>query len=512
MVWEETTASNTEIYYARRMPDGSWSNPYNLSNNPGVSRYPKLALDDNDNVHVGWVDDSPGNVEILYAYQLENGAWSAPQNVSNSAGHSDAQQLAVDKSGTIHLAWMDNTPGVFDIFYSFRSANGTWSDPRNISQSFGTSGEPQMSVDQSGITHLIWYDSYSDIPAAVYYSRRTSGDLWSAPQNISNTPLYNTWDPRLAVDDKGLVHVIWNSNFDIYYTYTSPDGVWTAPQNLSNDSGACGFAQMIADKIGVANIAWRSASAPISDIFYVGPDLAGHTDQSVASQVVTISVSTSAPTLSFLYWFSGAYPASGSRFGVEINNGITNTGLLSTTVGTNWVHNWFDLSSWAGQTVTLTFSVYLTAGIPSSWAYLDEVTLGSAYPDQWVYANSPAALPGEQAVYRITYANRGGAPASGVRITATLPSELLFVDADPPPIPSTALWVWEWDAGDLPAQSAPYTIVLTTSVAPTATLFSTLTGVLSIGTASPEIETANNTGEINTFVGRQIYLPVITKD
>ena len=98
-----------------------------------------------------------------------------------------------------------------------------------------------------------------------------------------------------------------------------------------------------------------------------------------------------------------------------------------------------------------------------------------------------------------------------MRITDTLPNELFFVDASPPPIFNTLLWAWEWDIGDLPAGSGPFSIVLTTTVAPTAELRSTLTNTVRIETASPELEIANNQAQAAILVARRVYLPVLLK-
>jgi uncharacterized repeat protein (TIGR01451 family) len=185
--------------------------------------------------------------------------------------------------------------------------------------------------------------------------------------------------------------------------------------------------------------------------------------------------------------------------------------LLSTTSNTDaWTHRWFDLTPWAGQAITLTFTVHEVADQPDIWAYLDEVTLGSAHPDLWISKSGPSvAPPGEPVVYTIVYGNQGGTAANGVWLTDTLPGGFLFMSASPPPTvitPSLA-----WDGGNLPAQSGPFTIIVTATVAPTTTLFRYYTNTVSIHTTATELEQANNTAVTQTFVGYRLYLPLTMK-
>jgi hypothetical protein len=57
----------------------------------------------------------------------------------------------------------------------------------------------------------------------------------------------------------------------------------------------------------------------------------------------------------------------------------------------------------------------------------------------------------------------------------------------------------------------PFTIVVTATIAPTAAAFNTFANPVSIGSASPELETANNAAQAATYVGRFLYLPLITR-
>ena len=60
------------------------------------------------------------------------------------------------------------------------------------------------------------------------------------------------------------------------------------------------------------------------------------------------------------------------------------------------------------------------------WAYLDEVTLGSSFPDLWARDCAMNALPAEHAVCTLTYGNHGGATAKDGQIIVSLPPNVLF--------------------------------------------------------------------------------------
>jgi uncharacterized repeat protein (TIGR01451 family) len=234
------------------------------------------------------------------------------------------------------------------------------------------------------------------------------------------------------------------------------------------------------------------------------------TGDSAVFQPVTVPISASNPTLSFLHQLGGASSVTATWLSVRVGDGLTATTLLSTSANTErWTHRWFDLTPWVSRTVTVTFNVHQTEGLPPTWAYIDEVTVGSAYPDVWVGAGDVAALPGEQTEFPITYGNRGGAPASDVRVTGTLPADLFFVAADPSPITTTPALAW--DAHDLPAKSGPFSIVVTATMAPTATMWSNHTSTARIGSASTELELHNNEVRARVFVGRWVHLPIVVR-
>jgi TolB protein len=549
-----------EIFHAWRSSDGAWSSPQNISNNSGYSTGPRMAVDSSGVAHVVWTDDTSGRNELYCVCRDPGGTWSSPQSISGDTTAGYSTQLAVDKDNAVHVVWLSSSE---DFYYARRDSNGTWSSPQ-LCASPSQYTDPRMAVDGNGNVHVVWYEWAGDGDYDVFYIQRSSTGIWSNPVELSGDldglwpdiaanehgdvhvvwigdGVYHVWlegdgtwsgphhvsgdfgaspSPRVAVDDNGTAHVVWGYrpsgyswHWNIYYAQWNQDSGWISPQIISDDTTHSSSSIQIelgVSESGSVHTVWVDGSAYDWDIMYVGSTLATQSGESVITQIVTVPITMSTPILSFIYQLGGASDTSGTWFNVQVDDGINTTTLLSTTANAHvWIHRWFDMVPWVGQTVILTFGVHETAGYPHTWAYLDEVTIGSAYPDLWVGRGGLAALPCEQVAYTIGYGNRGGAAASGVRITDTLPGELFFVDASPPPITTTPPLAW--DVGDISAKSGPFNIVVTVTVAPTATLWSTLSGTVSIGTTSPELETANNVAQAAIFVGRRMYMPLIFK-
>ena len=250
MVW-------SGIFYARQSSDGTWSSPQNISIFRGSA--PQLAVDGAGTVHVVWWGGGVVSLDTFYAKRSSDGTWLSPQNISNTSGDSFIPQLAVDERGAVHVVWPDRTPGFYDIFYARRSGDGTWSSLQKISNNSDTSESPQLAIDRSGTVHVVWSDS---TPGnwEIFYARRSSDGAWSAPEDISNTP-DSSWTPQLAVDESGAVHVVWDDLItgwtpDILYAKRSSDGTWSSAQNISNNAGSSEWPQLAVDGNRAAHVVW----------------------------------------------------------------------------------------------------------------------------------------------------------------------------------------------------------------------------------------------------------------
>lgn len=82
-------------------------------------------------------------------------------------------------------------------------ATDDWTPPINLSQS-GTAGAPQMVIDSSGRSHLLWPDSFRGL---LYASG--SGESWSAATPVA-LPFADTM-PTLAATPDNQIHAFWTT-------------------------------------------------------------------------------------------------------------------------------------------------------------------------------------------------------------------------------------------------------------------------------------------------------------
>jgi hypothetical protein len=253
----------------KKKPEDNYLEPVNVSNNTGRSEHPSMALDSKGTVHLVWNDDTPGygqaagNEQILYAFKPKGDSWTAPVNVSNTLYSGRFPSIAVDNNDNLHLAWQQWISGRgWVIFYSQKHPDSTWSIPETIIAT-GGNVTPKIGVDNSGFVFMVWYaGGYS---GALYFSMRQSDGNWTLPKAISQWGYVSKSNYPMAIDRAGKVHVAWylwdGGNFtNVFYTMWDTNGNWSQPSLLfAIDSFA--FSPVLAsDNNGNIHIAWNDST------------------------------------------------------------------------------------------------------------------------------------------------------------------------------------------------------------------------------------------------------------
>jgi hypothetical protein len=222
LVWtgSDSTDKLTDIFFSRSTDSGhTWTKPIAIASTPGNSTEPAMAIAPDNSIHVAWSDTSRGeeHKDIYYSSSKDNGkTWGKntllpADDVSNTPGESSRPSIAVSKDGTIHLAWLDSTPGEShpDIYYAYKDGE-YWSQPTNVSNSPRASSHPVIACSSKDKIYLSWGDnSRKENAADIWCAKAIEKGTFDRPINVSSTPGVAS-EPVIATGEAGEVAVVWS--------------------------------------------------------------------------------------------------------------------------------------------------------------------------------------------------------------------------------------------------------------------------------------------------------------
>jgi len=244
----------------------TFSNLRRITWNSGESNNPSIAVDYNGHVHVVWMDNLKGNFEIYYKKSTNDGAtWGRLKRITYNSGVSRCPLIAIDTSNNIHILWQDDTPGNFEIFYKKSTTGGaTWSLVKRLTYNSGLSINPDMAIDSNYNVYLIWQDDFLGNPEIFLKSSTNAGITWGAIRRITYN--YGTTEaPAIAVDTQDNIHIGWNysvlGNNEIYYKRSTNYGAaWTAFSRITYNGGSSQGLDIAADSKGDVHLTWQDNS------------------------------------------------------------------------------------------------------------------------------------------------------------------------------------------------------------------------------------------------------------
>ncbi len=222
--------------------------PRNVSRREGYDVVPTIAVDNMGTVHIVWSN----TLDLWYSYKTSGGDWSELENITNTLKVSHVPAMAVDNSNNLHLVWREGEWGEdMRIYYSMHPADSTWMTPVRISESYGDI--PSMGVDDADNVHVAWWGFGAE------YRMKSLGGIWSPIEEI---PLPDGANLSLAVSRDGAVHVASNVGgggfVKVYYTMKPFDASWTQAVRISENSTVDAYPPEIAvDEDDYVYVSWR---------------------------------------------------------------------------------------------------------------------------------------------------------------------------------------------------------------------------------------------------------------
>lgn len=248
LIVEDLTGTFHVVYYDNGvyhtyLNDGAdtWSDPYLIES---IARNPSIAIDSENQLHLVYKKGGVSAYDIVQRI-YSGGAWSGETLVHHSAFEVSRPVLAVDTGDNLHCVWQraggGSTPNS-EIYYSKCTSGSGWGSAYCVSQSYGASEYPTLTMDWNNNVYVFWKDSGEDIssPKKVLMRKYTVGSGWDTDYTIvAMTSAGDNWatmDPCAVCDSDNNIHLVWadshSGNKEVYYKQL-PSGSTT---NISNTS------------------------------------------------------------------------------------------------------------------------------------------------------------------------------------------------------------------------------------------------------------------------------------
>jgi len=219
LVWSDWT-NDPQIYYKRSTDGGTTWTTKRLTYSSGWSFMPALAIGSNDHIHLVWHDYTPGKPEVYYKKSTDGGTTWTQKRLTYSEGNSAVTSIALDSQNHIHVAWGDDTPGNYEIFYKKSTNGGTSWTSKRLTYNSGWSSNPALAIDSNDYIHMVWLDDSLGSNQEIYYKRSTDGGVTWTTKRLTYSPVYSG-GPAIVLDSSDNIFVVWfdysSGNHEIYY-------------------------------------------------------------------------------------------------------------------------------------------------------------------------------------------------------------------------------------------------------------------------------------------------------
>jgi hypothetical protein len=265
-VWiTEEGSTEFVVRSAVRPPGGAWSKPEDVSDSISAAGSPLLAIDAVSEAVAVWTAFDSGDILVQGAIRSADGEWSEPDDLS-PAGQDvtplEAPDVAIDASGNAIAAWTLEG-GNYVVQTAVRPAGGDWEEPDDLSDAGEDAREPAVAMSQAGDAVAAWthFDSSDIVQAAV----RPAGGDWAEADELSASG-QDAGQADVAIDEAGEAVAVWHrfngSDFIVQGSVRPAGGDWAAADDLSA-SGQDGLSPIVATNGAVGAVAawYRSDGA-----------------------------------------------------------------------------------------------------------------------------------------------------------------------------------------------------------------------------------------------------------
>jgi hypothetical protein len=214
LIWCDTTDNlNGDLYYTNySSATGLWKTPaIRITNGADVnSKFPiTFTLDENNTIHLVWVDERVGDQELYYVYSEDGVTWSSEEKITNVPYEPVLPKITFNKGKKkLHVVFNDNgtTTNLYHISANSKALGAEWSTPEAIDSYLSINADYDLYSDDFGNSLLVYERNVTNQVDIYLKQISNSSSSWGIAQIVS--PL--SYDPTIIVDSGG--------NILIFYT------------------------------------------------------------------------------------------------------------------------------------------------------------------------------------------------------------------------------------------------------------------------------------------------------
>jgi len=154
------------------------------------------------------------NLTVPAAALLPIDLWTK-ERVTTMTGDSWLVDAEMGPNHVLHMTWADSHTGVYEVFYNYRTASGSYGTPYQVStySSYAQRNlsPPRIAVGPDGDVIIVWSENRGDqYGQSVYYRWKQSDTGWQSVQRYAaatNSPSM----PDVDINSRDLASIAWHS-------------------------------------------------------------------------------------------------------------------------------------------------------------------------------------------------------------------------------------------------------------------------------------------------------------
>lgn len=165
VVWQERVDGNDLLHYTRLNQQGQVVLAKSLSLEQLRPRRPQLLVDEENNLHLGWLSRAEDTVKLYQAQVKPDGEITEPVLLSREGEEVESFQMYSSAQGKVAFIWSGHLQeGQSGLFHTVLDDNSspTLLVPGGV--------DPYVSADKSGTIHLVWLYESGYSSREIYYA------------------------------------------------------------------------------------------------------------------------------------------------------------------------------------------------------------------------------------------------------------------------------------------------------------------------------------------------------